>query len=102
MPRFLAALGIAGTAAMIWVGGGIIVHGLERFGFGWPAHAIHSAGAATAAAVPVAGGLAGWLVEAAASGVVGLVVGLLAIPAMSYVISPVWRVTKARLRRRRT
>jgi predicted DNA repair protein MutK len=32
MPSFLTFLGAAGTAAMIWVGGGIIVHGLEAYG----------------------------------------------------------------------
>ena len=36
LPRRL--LGVVGTAAMIWVGGGIIVHGLEEFGFDGPAH----------------------------------------------------------------
>jgi len=29
MPPFLKLLGIVGTAAMVWVGGGIIIHGLE-------------------------------------------------------------------------
>ena len=29
MPPLLKVLGVAGTAAMLWVGGGIIVHGLE-------------------------------------------------------------------------
>ena len=32
MPGFLTFLSVAGTAAMIWVGGGIIVHGLETYG----------------------------------------------------------------------
>ncbi len=35
MPVFLKGLAVIGTAAMIWVGGGIIVHGLE--GYGLPA-----------------------------------------------------------------
>ena len=30
MPLLLSALSVIGTAAMIWVGGGIIVHGLEK------------------------------------------------------------------------
>ena len=33
---FLKALGIVGTAAMMWVGGGIIVHGLEEYGLAAP------------------------------------------------------------------
>ena len=32
MPKVMAALSVIGIAAMIWVGGGIIVHGLEVFG----------------------------------------------------------------------
>src|SRR5262245_65644315 len=32
MPGFLTFLGDAGTAAMIWVGGAISVHGLEEYG----------------------------------------------------------------------
>ena len=33
MPYFLKALATIGTAAMVWVGGGIIVHGLAQYGF---------------------------------------------------------------------
>jgi predicted DNA repair protein MutK len=33
MPKVMSALSTIGIAAMIWVGGGIIVHGLEVFGF---------------------------------------------------------------------
>lgn len=32
MPYFLQALSAVGTAAMLWVGGGIIIHGVEEFG----------------------------------------------------------------------
>ena len=32
MPHLLKGLSFIGTAAMLWVGGGIIVHGLEHFG----------------------------------------------------------------------
>ena len=43
MPVFLKALAIVGTAAMIWVGGGIIVHGLAQYGFAQIEEAIHHA-----------------------------------------------------------
>ena len=49
MPGFLKILAIVGTAAMIWVGGGILVHGLEEYGLPQLGHAIHAA-AGTAAA----------------------------------------------------
>jgi uncharacterized protein len=101
MPYFLNALGIVGTAAMIWVGGGIILHGLEAYGLAWPSHVLHDAGAAAARAVPALGGFVAWLVQAAGSGLVGLSIGALAIPVASHGISPLWGWIKSRLRRRK-
>ena len=98
MPWLLSGLGTIGTAAMIWVGGGIILHGLEEFGLGWPSHALHDAGAAVARAVPFAGAFVAWLVEAAGAGVVGFGIGLLAIPLTSRVLSPLWRQVKSHIR----
>ena len=101
MPVFLAFLSVAGTAAMIWVGGGIIVHGLEDYGLTAIAHAIHAAGGATAGALPWIGGLAGWIVMAALAGIVGLIVGAATIPLTGYVIAPAWKRLKRFLPRRR-
>jgi uncharacterized protein len=98
MPWLLSGLSTIGTAAMIWVGGGIILHGLEEFGLGWPAHALHDAGAAVARALPFAGAFVAWLVEAAGAGVAGFGIGLLAIPLTSRVLSPLWRQVKLRIR----
>ncbi len=100
MPHFLKALGAVGTAAMVWVGGGIVLHGLAEYGLGWPGHALHDAGAAVARAVPALGGFAAWLVEAAGSGVAGLALGALLIPLTSHGISPLWARIKRLLRRR--
>jgi predicted DNA repair protein MutK len=75
MPKLLAFLSIVGIAAMIWVGGGIIVHGLEEFGISGIAHALHDAGEAAAHALPSAGGFLEWLVGAVGSGVLGLMLG---------------------------
>ncbi|POR43024.1 DUF808 domain-containing protein [Methylobacterium sp. V23] len=99
MPGFLKILAIVGTAAMIWVGGGILVHGLEGYGLPQIGHAIH---AAAAGAAGVAGPLAGtveWLVTAAGSGLVGLVIGAALIPVTSFVLAPAWN-SLARLRTR--
>jgi predicted DNA repair protein MutK len=101
MPYFLTALSAVGTAAMVWVGGGIIVHGLEHYGLTQLDHAIDAVAAAAAGAVPAAGALVEWLVTAALSGVVGLVVGALAIPIAAYVIAPTWRVLKGLVRRQK-
>jgi predicted DNA repair protein MutK len=88
MPVFLKILAVVGTAAMVWVGGGILVHGLEEYGIVAPAHLIHDASAAVTAA---AGGILGWLVTAAGSGIVGLAVGAALIPLVGKVIGPLWK-----------
>jgi predicted DNA repair protein MutK len=75
MPKVLALLSAVGIAAMAWVGGGILLHGLHEFHLtplpGW----VEAAGAAAAGAVPAAHGLVEWLVEASCSGVFGVLVG---------------------------
>lgn len=101
MPYLLKLLGAVGTAAMIWVGGGILVHGAEIFRFAAPGHMLHDAGEAAAHAVPALGGLVSWLVQAAGSGIVGLVVGAALIPVVSMVVAPGWRWLSGRLRKLR-
>ncbi len=91
MPRFLTALGVLGTAAMIWVGGGIIVHGLEAYGLRAIAQFIHQAAAHAAELVPAASGLSHWLVSALGSGLVGLIIGATLLPLTAYVVAPAIR-----------
>jgi len=43
MPRLLTVLSVVGTIAMLWVGGGIILHGLEELGLGLLTHLAHDA-----------------------------------------------------------
>jgi len=75
MPRVMTALSVIGIAAMIWVGGGIIVHGLEVFGADTIGHAIHDLAEAAGHAVPGIGGAVEWIVGAAGAGLVGLAIG---------------------------
>jgi predicted DNA repair protein MutK len=98
MPGFLTFLSAAGTAAMIWVGGGIIVHGLEVYGLTSIAHIIHAAGDWAARALPLIGGLADWIVTATLAGILGLVIGAAAIPLAGFVIAPAWKRLKRLLR----
>jgi len=92
MPGFLKGLTIVGTAAMLWVGGSIIVHGLEELGMAGPAHVIHDAAYAVGHAVPAGWtGFTEWLVKAAIDGVLGLVLGMLLIPLGEKIITPIWR-----------
>ena len=82
MPRVMRAVSVVGTAAMVWVGGGILLHGLDIFGFPALPHALHAAAAAAGDALDVVRPAAEWGVSAAGSGVVGLLAGgLLALAA---------------------
>lgn len=77
MPPFLEALSFIGMLAMLWVGGGIIVHGLAAFGLTAPEHVILGLSEAVGEAAPFGGELLAWLVTAAGSGVIGLAAGAL-------------------------
>lgn len=85
MPPFLKALGVVGTVAMLWVGGGIVIHGLEEWGLGAIGHLVHDLQHA------VGDGALGWVAGAAASGVFGLALGALLIPLVEHAIAPAAR-----------
>ncbi|MEP1963122.1 DUF808 domain-containing protein [Tateyamaria sp.] len=87
MPHFLKALTIIGTAAMLWVGGSIIVHGLAEMGWHGPEHLIYG----IAKSVAGGSGFIEWTAKAAIDGVLGLVVGFALIPVGEKVITPLWR-----------
>ena len=97
MPIFLIFLSAVGTAAMIWVGGGIILHGIEVYGPPSVRHGVHAATDAAAHALPAVAGLLRWLVEATISGVIGLVVGAASIPVIGYAVAPAWKRVKSLL-----
>ena len=91
MPGFLKILTWVGTAAMLWVGGSIIVHGLEELGFATLGHGIHDIAVAVAHKVPEnIVGMTEWFVTAALDGLLGFILGLLLIPLVTKVISPVY------------
>ena len=100
MPIFLKLLSIVGTAAMIWVGGGIIVHGMETYGLTAIGHAIHHAAEISAHKLTSIAAMAEWLVTAIGFGIVGLAIGAIAIPVMGFVVGPTWRSLKGMLRPR--
>ncbi len=90
MPYLMSILSAVGTLAMLWVGGNILVHGLDVLGQHEPYATIHHWAEAAAAAVPQAAGFASWLVTALADGVLGLVLGTLLIPLVTRVIGPIF------------
>ncbi|WP_397415642.1 DUF808 domain-containing protein [Phenylobacterium sp.] len=81
MPVVLDLLTKVGTAAMLWVGGGILIHGLSHYGLSVVPSAIDSVSHA-ASAVPYVGAFAGWLAYAALAAMVGLVLGGLIVGAL--------------------
>jgi len=89
MPGFLALLVLVGTAAMIWVGGSIIVNGLQELGVHGPSAFIDDLAVRAAAMVSAAPGAVHWVVTAALDGVVGLTLGLLLIPLVTFVLLPI-------------
>ena len=92
MPVLLKLLSVIGTAAMIWVGGGIILHGVEAYGPPAIGHAVKAAAEAAAHAVPPVAGILEWAVEAAISGLIGLLVGAASIPLAGFVFAPAWKL----------
>jgi len=75
MPPFLEVLSFVGMIAMLWVGGGILVHGLAAFDVAMPEHLIDAASKAVRDAIPLAGDALAWIVTAAGSALAGLVAG---------------------------
>ena len=74
MPHLMQGLSVVGTAAMLWVGGGIIVHGLEHFHLDTVPHFIETL-SEKAHHAPALGAVAAWLTFATGSAVVGLIIG---------------------------
>ena len=89
MPYLMKLLLIVGTAAMIWVGGSIIVHGAYALGFKVPYQTIHDIAVGVAVNVPdVLQGFTEWVVTAAIDGVIGLILGVLIVVIFKMVPKP--------------
>ena len=91
MPVFLTILSVVGTAAMIWVGGGIVLHGLEVYGPPLIGSMVHAVARTAAHALPSVAGALEWIVEAAISGVLGLLVGAVTLPVVGFAVAPAWK-----------
>lgn len=74
MPKLLTGLTIVGTAAMLWVGGHILVIGSHELGWDGIYDIVHGAEESVADIAGV-GGVLAWLVNTALSAVVGIIVG---------------------------
>jgi predicted DNA repair protein MutK len=76
VPRLLTGLAAIGTAAMLWVGGGILVHGLEEMRIAaFIPHTIHDIAHHAGVATGPLSGIVSWTVTALGGAAVGLVIG---------------------------
>lgn len=83
MPVLMWILSVVGTAAMLWVGGSIVIHGLEVLGFGWLGHHIHDLAYAIGHMVPAGWtAIVEWSAKATMDGIFGVALGFLLIPAV--------------------
>ena len=88
MPILLKALSLIGMVAMLWVGGGILVHGLHELGVHGPEELIQGWAKTVAAPLPSLAGFPHWLVTASIAAVIGLVIGAICEPIVHYVLTP--------------
>jgi predicted DNA repair protein MutK len=79
MPKLLSVIAVVGTAAMLWVGGHILLIGTDELGWHGLYDLVHHLEEAAQGAAGAVGGVAGWLVNTLASAVVGLVVGAVVV-----------------------
>ena len=75
MPVVLSVLSVVGTIAMLWVGGHILLVGVDDLGWHAPYGFVHDMELAVAAATGPLGGFLGWLTNTFFSFVAGLLVG---------------------------
>lgn len=92
MPPFLKLLSLVGTIAMLWVGGGILIHGLTEYGLHEPEHLLKAASEWAADLAPGMAGLAGWLAHVLGAAIFGLAAGAVTALIM-FTLSPLLRAT---------
>jgi uncharacterized protein len=88
MPPFLKTLSYVGMVAMLWVGGGIVIHELYVLGLKPPEQWVHHAAEAVAHAMPAIEGFAKWLTSSAIYAVIGIAIGALVDPLAKHVFGP--------------
>jgi predicted DNA repair protein MutK len=87
MPTVLKVISVVGTAAMLWVGGSIVVHSLHTLHLSWPDELITSiasavTGEGTSAAVS-------WIATALLDAVFGFLLGSILMPVVNVLLVPI-------------
>ena len=90
MPSVMSVISTVGTAAMLWVGGSIVLHGVESFGLTAPSHFIAHLATLAGDAMSGARAVVEWIVTAALDGVFGLALGLVLVPIVTKVLLPAY------------
>ncbi len=86
MPRLLSVLTVVGTAAMLWVGGHIILVGTDELGLHAIYDVVHHLEEAAHDATGALGGVVGWIVNTLGSALLGLVVGSVIVAVMTLTV----------------
>jgi hypothetical protein len=79
MPKVMSVLSTVGIAAMLWVGGHILLVGLDELGVSVLYDAVHHLEEDVDHALGALGGIGAWLTNTAASALLGLVVGAIVV-----------------------
>ena len=82
MPALLSVISVVGTAAMLWVGGHILLVGADELGWTAPYHLVHHLEHEAAHAVHALSGVVGWIVNTIGSAIAGLIVGAIVVAVM--------------------
>ena len=83
MPKLLSVLTVVGTAAMLWVGGHILLVGTDELGLTFLYDAVHHLEEVVKDGVGALGSVAAWFVNTLASALLGLAVGALVVLVLS-------------------
>ncbi len=75
---------------MLWVGGGIVIHGVHELGWHAPEDIVHAAEETLRQVTGALGGILGWFTRAALSALVGLTLG----GAIAFLLHKVFRLGK--------
>ena len=82
MPVFLKVLSTVGVAAMLWVGGHILLVGFDELGWHWPYEQVHHFEESVAQNMTSISGVAAWITNTFASAVIGIIVGAILVAIM--------------------
>jgi uncharacterized protein len=87
MPTVLKVISVVGTAAMLWVGGSIVVHSLHTLHLSWPHELITSI--ASAVTGEGASATVSWIATAFLDAVFGFLLGSILMPVVHVLLVPI-------------